>query len=391
MAVHIIRSMPIGTAVNARTVRLSEILNDGRPRRIVRRLGVATRSMVAILAVAALPYPAAAQKIVKVMILFDMEGVSGATDFKHTAYAHPAEYSQGRQSLTADVNAAIAGAKASGATDIVIVDGHGSGNSNGPDVLEDQLIAPARVMYRDAPFDIYMDSYDPSFDAIVAIGMHAGAGNRQGFLSHTVTFEDIEYKVNGIPFNESMVLAMGAARLKIPLVAVSGDDQLEKEIRRAMPWVRYATVKHAVDRTKAEAIGRDEASRRIEAAVRDGLAHVDTAKVPDYPPPFRFALTFQDEAQARNAALAAGAELSGATVQVRANDFEEGYRSSIRLIGLASAIGRATAMQTVLNAQAAAATTRLEVIDWLYGRFLGTLPTPPGAPSSAPTRYWGAR
>jgi hypothetical protein len=38
--------------------------------------------------------------------------------------------------------------------------------------------------FRATPFDIYMDSYDHSIDAIVAIGMHAGAGNRTGFLAH---------------------------------------------------------------------------------------------------------------------------------------------------------------------------------------------------------------
>ena len=345
---------------------------------------------VAALTVAALTIASAAQKPMKVMVLFDMEGVSGATDFSHFSYVHCAEYATGRQSLTADVNAAIAGVKAAGATDIVIVDGHGSGNTTGPDVLEDQLLAPAKVMYRDTPFDIYMDSYDASFDAIVAVAMHAGAGNRQGFLSHTFTFEDVEYKVNGVPFNESMLLAMGAGRLKIPLVAVSGDDQLEKEIRRAMPWVQYATVKHAVDRSKAEAIGRDEASRRIESAARDGVAHLAAAKLPDYPPPYRFALTFQDEAQARNAALLPGVELSGTTVQVRTNDFEEGYRLSTRLIGLASAIGRVTAMQTVMNAQANGPAVRVDVNDWLFGRFLNPQTAPTPAPAG-PSRFWGAR
>ena len=240
------------------------------------------RRMLVALGVVLLAFTAGAQKPLKVMILFDMEGVSGATDFRHTSYAHPSEYAQGCQSLTGDVNAAISGVKAAGATEVVIVDGHGSGNSTGPDVLEEQLLTPAKVQYRDSPFDIYMDSYDHSFDAIVAVGMHAGAGNRQGFLSHTLTFEDIEYKVNGIPFNESMILAMGAARMRIPVIAVSGDDQLEKEIRRTMPWVQYATVKHAVDRSKAEAIARDEASRRIETAVRDGLARLASAKLPEY-------------------------------------------------------------------------------------------------------------
>ena len=350
------------------------------------------KHLMRALAVAALAASTAAQKPVKVMILFDMEGVSGATDFRHTSFAHPAEYAQGRQSLTADVNAAITGVKAAGATEIVIVDGHGSGNGTGPDVLEDQLLAPAKVQYRDTPFDIYMDSYDHSFDAIVAVAMHAGAGNGQGFLSHTFTFEDVEYKVNGVPFDESMLLAMGAARLKIPLIAVSGDDQLEKEIRRALPWVQYATVKHAVDRAKAESIPREEASRRIETAAREGLTRLPSAKLPDYPPPYRFALTFQDETQARNAGLLPGAEVSGTTVQIRTNDFEEGYRASTRLIGLAAAVGRAAATQAVLTAQANAAALRVDVTDWLYGRFLKTLPsTPTPTTSTAPQRYWGAR
>jgi D-amino peptidase len=336
----------------------------------------------------------AAQKPLKVMILFDMEGVSGATDFRHTSYSHSNEYAQGRQSLTADVNAAIAGAKSAGATEIVIVDGHGSGNNTGPDVIEEQLVAPAKVMYRDKPFDIYMDSYDPSFDAIVAVGMHAGAGNSRGFLSHTYTFEDVEYKVNGVPFNETMILAMGAGRMKIPVVAASGDDELEKELRRAMPWAQYATVKHAVDRSRAESVPRDEASRRIEASARDGLTRLASARFPEYPPPYRFALTFQDEAQARNAALLPGSELNGASVQVRTNDFEEGYRLSTRLIGLASAVGRVSAMQAVMNAQAQAAPLRVDVTDWLYGRFLNTLPAAPPPTGGAPSgtrRYWGAQ
>jgi len=55
------------------------------------------------------------------------------------------------------------------------------------------------MISRDRPFDIYMDSYDQSVDAIVAVAMHAGAGNPAGFLSHTYTIEDIQYRVNGTP------------------------------------------------------------------------------------------------------------------------------------------------------------------------------------------------
>ena len=345
----------------------------------------------ALIALATMCVPASGQQRgPKVLLLFDMEGVTDATTFKHTTVAHPEDYAAGRKSLTADVNAAISGLKSAGAAEIVVVDGHGSGNTSGPDVLEDELLPPARMHYRDTPFDIYMDSYDHSIDAIVAVAMHAGAGNRQGFLSHTFTFEDVEYKVNGVPFNESMLLAMGAARLKIPLIAVSGDDQLEIEIRRQMPWVRYATVKHAVDRSRAESVPRGEASRRIEAAARDGLTQVASAKMPEHSAPYRFSLTFQDEAQARNAALLPGAEQIGTTVQIRANDFEDGYRQSVRLIALAGAVGRAAASQAVLAAQPNSAAIRVDLADWLYGRFLDVVrPAAPAATGNS--RYWGAR
>jgi hypothetical protein len=63
----------------------------------------------------------------KVLLLYDMEGITAADEFRKTTFAHPKEYAEGRQSLTTDVNAAIAGHEAGGATEIVVVDGHGSG------------------------------------------------------------------------------------------------------------------------------------------------------------------------------------------------------------------------------------------------------------------------
>jgi len=343
----------------------------------------------------AVSQPVAQSRPLRVLLLYDMEGVTGAAHVRHTDFGTP-EYAEARKSLTADVNAAIAGLRAVGATDILVVDGHGSGNSTGPDVLEDQLLAPARMISRSAPFDIYMDSYDQSIDAVVAVAMHAGAGNRVGFISHTYTLEDIGYRVNGVPFNETMILAQGAARLRIPVIMTSGDDQLEKELQRHLPWVRHATVKHAVDRAKAEPLPREEASRRIERAAREALTQLASARLPEFPGPYRFALTFQDAPQARNAALLPGAELlpDNVTVQIRTQDFEEGYRLSLRLISLAGMVGRATAAQAVINAQPNAAALREAVSTWLTDRWFDRLPAPPErAPSQAPAkrRYWGAQ
>jgi D-amino peptidase len=127
-------------------------------------------------------------KPLKVLVLYDMEGVSGASSVRHTDFGAEPEYTEARKSLTADVNAAIAGLKAAGATEIIVVDGHGSGNSKEPDVFEAELLPPAKMIARDRSFDIYMDSYDQSFDAIVAIAMHAGAGTRRLHLPTPMPF-----------------------------------------------------------------------------------------------------------------------------------------------------------------------------------------------------------
>jgi D-aminopeptidase len=251
------------------------------------------------------------------------------------------------------------------------------------------------MISRERAFDIYMDSYDQSADAIVAIGMHAGAGNEAGFLSHTYTVEDTQYKVNGIPFNESMILAMGAARYRIPLIMVSGDDRLQQEIARFLPWVKYAAVKRAVNRSTAEPFTREEVSRRIESAAREALSGLADMRVADItPPPFRFALTFQDEQQAQSVASLRGAEPASdpATIQIRAGDFEEGYRRSLEMIRAARLVGRAQALQRAMNAQPNGEALSRAVSQHVDDRWLNLLPPPtPPAGAAAPQRYWGAR
>ena len=64
----------------------------------------------------------------KILIIYDMEGVSGVTHYEMLWFQRPDEYAKGRESLTSDVNAAIRGLAAGGAGSIWIQDGHGSGN-----------------------------------------------------------------------------------------------------------------------------------------------------------------------------------------------------------------------------------------------------------------------
>jgi D-amino peptidase len=76
----------------------------------------------------------------RVHVISDMEGVSGIVKGPQTAGGKPL-YDEGRRLYTEEINAAVRGAKAAGADEIVVMDCHDAGeewsfNSLVPDLLD---------------------------------------------------------------------------------------------------------------------------------------------------------------------------------------------------------------------------------------------------------------
>jgi len=238
-----------------------------------------------------------AAKPPKVLVIYDMEGISGVIAPEYERYG-AREYPQGRESLTADVNAAIRGLKAGGAGAIWVEDGHGSGNDQEPDILIDKMDKGARFDFRDYPYDPYSTGIDASIDAVVCIGMHARA-RTQGFMAHTYTF-DVAWNLNGVDLTESHIVAISAARWGIPVIMVSGDNVLAEQLRPDFPELEYAVVKRTKSLSSAEAIPRDEADRRIENAARAAMEKFLAGKFRAYyfPPPYDFRLSFRTTEEA---------------------------------------------------------------------------------------------
>src|SRR3954464_4837768 len=101
-------------------------------------------SLLAALLFSATAASAQAQK--RVLLLHDMEGLSGEDDWRQFNFGYPEQYAKGRQLLTDDVNATLEGLVACGATKIDVVDGHGSGNPE-PDLLLDKMDKHAQMIY----------------------------------------------------------------------------------------------------------------------------------------------------------------------------------------------------------------------------------------------------
>ncbi len=219
-----------------------------------------------------------AQQGPKILVIYDMEGASQIVTPADCSFSTPG-YPTGRAALTEDVNAAIRGLMRGGAREVVITDGHGSGNPE-PDYDLSTLPPGARFEIRDTPYDAYIDVIDSTFDAVVAIAMHARA-NTPGFISHTY-FGHTTWNAGGLDMNESMLVAASAARFGVPLILVTGDDVLGGQVAAFSPRTRYVVVKTAEGRTRAVARPRAEVSRDVEAAAADAVRNL--ARIPAWRP-----------------------------------------------------------------------------------------------------------
>jgi D-amino peptidase len=270
------------------------------------------RSTLAVIVLAALAAPGATLHAQgpKVLIIYDMEGISGVVRPPYERYG-TAEYPEGRESLTADVNAAIRGLKAGGAGSIWVEDGHGSGNTAEPDILVGKMDPNATMEFRDRPYDPNSTGIDGSVRAIICIGMHARA-RTNGFMAHTSTF-DVAWNVNGVDLSETHIVALSAARWGIPVIMVSGDNVLKDQLSTDFPDLQYAEVKEAKGHSLAVAVPRPETDRRIESAARQAMQMFLAGKFRPYylPGPYEFHITFRTGEQARMAANTRGVTSDG--------------------------------------------------------------------------------
>jgi D-amino peptidase len=283
---------------------------------------------------------------VKVLVLYDMEGITDAVQPADVGFGSPT-YEATRASLVEDVNAAIRGLLAAGATEIVVTDGHGSGNPD-PDFVLDRMPEGARHEIRAEPYDPYIDLIDGSYAAMVAIAMHSKAAGG-GFLAHTYNGHT-RWNMGGHEMNESMLVAASAARFGVPLILVTGDDVLEREVKAFSPATEYVVVKIAESVERAVARPRADVSADIEAAAARALANV--RNIPPWtgnlPPRFDNDYGYILPEQA---AVAIGfpnaTVVDNKTVRVQASSFVEAYLAFRALAGFTGLANQRMLIQTV--------------------------------------------
>ncbi len=215
----------------------------------------------------------------RIYIHTDLEGISGIDRAEMVPHDSP-DYRLSCELLMGDLNAAVDGAFAGGATEVIVLDSHGGGGNFIVELLD------ARAYHDVKRNRKWWGIMDARCDATYFIGAHAMAGTLNGFLDHTQSsLAWFNYSINGRKMGELAQWALVAGNWGIPLVMVSGDEAACSEAHQFFNPCKTAAVKRGVGRQRAEALPLEEARQRIWQAAHDAIAivHQATAFRPQTP------------------------------------------------------------------------------------------------------------
>jgi D-amino peptidase len=263
-----------------------------------------------------------------VLISVDMEGIAGVVAEDHTTSTHK-EYDRFRRLMTAEANAAIEGALAGGATEILVNDSHG-GMAN--ILIEDLNPAAELISGRPKPFGM-MQGISEDTDVVFFLGYHAAAGTGGATLEHTFTYRVGEIRFNGQALGETGLNAALAGAYGVPVALVTGDKAATEEARTLLGEVETVTVKGGVTRTAARCLHPEVVRQRIREAAERALKRRVSPFIISAPITVR--IVFQRTQHADMAELVPGSvRLDGRTLEWTGDDMPTVYRALRAMVAL---------------------------------------------------------
>ena len=212
-----------------------------------------------------------------VVLSVDMEGISQMREAREILAACPEYWRTGKPRFEEEVAAACEGLLAGGATEVAVLDNHGSGNPT--NIASKTLPAGARL----ETWNLW-DVPEHGIDAMLQVGYHA-RGGVEGFLSHTYV-PGLRLRCGDELISESHGRAW-AARTR--LIGITGND-LHEQTLGSLAGTPFLVVQRSAGRGAAEPIAeldaiRDFARTCAEQArdVRPIEAPVETALAASMP------------------------------------------------------------------------------------------------------------
>lgn len=210
----------------------------------------------------------------KIYIITDLEGASGVWKFAQTEDANNGIGREACEYLMDDIAAVVRGFRDGGATEIIVLDGHGAGT-----VVPHLMQAPAKyVTGRKMPQ--VLQGLDESFAGLAIIGQHAMMGTPDGVLHHTESAKrENRYWFNGVESGELATGAIMAAHYNVPPIMVSGDEACCREARQFFgPGCVTVAVKKGVAREAAVLYPFAETRQALYEGAKRAIAAIPRCK-----------------------------------------------------------------------------------------------------------------
>ena len=215
----------------------------------------------------------------RVLIMSDMEGVGGIVVWEQVDGGAPM-YEEARRLYTEEINAAVRGAKAVGATEIVAVDCHGAGGGWTFNSYLPELLDPDCEWVAHHAWSRYTELLERGCDAALFVGMHARSGTPDGVLCHTIsttTWRNLWF--NGDLVGESGINAALCGHYGCPILLVTGDEATARETTELLgSGLTTVAVKRGLSRYSARQIPPVRARQMIEDGARRALGDLRAVK-----------------------------------------------------------------------------------------------------------------
>jgi D-amino peptidase len=265
---------------------------------------------------------------VKIFISSDMEGTAGVVDWEQCRVGGP-HYEYYTDLLTQEVNAAIQGAVAAGATEFVVNDSHGRMANIKPEALAGSaryLSGRLKPMYM-------VQGLDASFDAVFLVSYHGSMGSG-ATLSHTYFPGGIaEVKINGAVSGEAGINALVAQAYGVPIVLVTGDETTARETERFCPGVYSAVVKRSVSRFAADSLHPQAARDLIREQATIATRNIPSACNVGFDLPAKLSLQFRTSDYAElSARLSEVTRTGDLSATIESSDLLGLFRSFITVV-----------------------------------------------------------
>jgi D-amino peptidase len=168
----------------------------------------------------------------KVLISADMEGTCGVTSWVQVMPpeygSQPSsltEYERARLRLTREVNAAVEGALAAGAEEVIVNESHNGMRNLIPEELHESV---RFITGSDKELGMMQGVQEEGIGAVFYTGYHARAGTPAAPLAHTWTGYVNDVRFNGISTGEYGINAVVAGHYGVPVTLMRGAQHQDR-------------------------------------------------------------------------------------------------------------------------------------------------------------------